>query len=54
MNNHLIQLILKSVALGVGIATLVLNILKSIDINKSIILISIGLVCLALVELQRK
>jgi len=54
MDKNLIPLIFKAVALGVGIGTLVLNILKSIDLHTSISLLSIGLVCLAIVALQKK
>ncbi len=54
MDKNLIPLIFKAVALGVGIGTLVLNILKNIDLHTSINLLSIGLVCLAIVVLQKK
>lgn len=53
MNKNLIHLILRAVALGVGIATLVLNIIGNIDGNTSITLLSVGLVCLAIAALQK-
>ncbi|HZW67526.1 MAG TPA: hypothetical protein VFF20_02830 [Pseudogracilibacillus sp.] len=52
--DKLMHLILIAVALALGIGTLVLNLLKGIDVNTSIILLSISVVCLAIVKLKQK
>ena len=44
----LINVILKAVAIAMGIAVVALNILDSIEIKSSIIMLGIGLVCLAM------
>ena len=44
----LINLIFKAVALAMGIAVVVLNILNQIDIKSSIIMLGIGIVCIAI------
>lgn len=43
----LINLILKAVALAMGFALIILNVLNQIDVKSSIIMLSIGLVCVA-------
>ncbi len=43
----LINLILKAVALAMGIALIILNVLNQIDVKSSIIMLSIALVCVA-------
>ncbi len=50
----LINLIFKAVALAMGIAVVVLNILNQIDIKSSIIMLGIGLVCMAIYLLDNK
>ena len=50
----LINLILKAVALAMGIAVVVLNILNQIDVKSSIIMLGIGLVCMAIYLLDNK
>ena len=50
----LINLILKAVALAMGIAVVVLNILNQIDIKSSIIMLGIGIVCMAIYLLDNK
>lgn len=45
--DSLINLILKAVALAMGIALIVLNILNQVNVKSSIIMLSIGLVCVA-------
>ena len=50
----LINLILKAVALAMGIAVVVLNILNQIDIKSSIIMLGIGIVCIAIYLLDNK
>lgn len=54
MNKDLKKLILKSIGLAMGVATLVLNIVKTLEIKNSITLLSIGLICLAISELESK
>ena len=52
MDKSLKRLIFKSVGLAMGVAILVLNIMGTINVKNSIILLSIGLICLALNELE--
>ena len=54
MDRNLKGLIFKSIGLAMGIATLVLNIMGKINVKSSMILLSIGLICLALNELENK
>ncbi|MBD8006074.1 hypothetical protein [Bacillus norwichensis] len=48
------NIILKSVGLGVGVAALVLNIMEILEIKVGITLLSIGLICLAISNLENK
>lgn len=50
----LINLIFKAIALAMGIAVVVLNILNQIDIKSSIIMLGIGIVCMAIYLLDNK
>ena len=50
----LINLILKAVALAMGIAVVVLNILNQIDVKSSIIMLGIGITCIAIYLLDNK
>ena len=50
----LINLIFKAVALAMGIAVVVLNILNQIDIKSSIIMLGIGITCVAIYLLDNK
>ena len=50
----LINLIFKAVALAMGIAVVVLNILNQIDIKSSIIMLGIGITCIAIYLLDNK
>ena len=50
----LINLIFKAVALAIGIAVVVLNILNQIDVKSSIMMLGIGLVCMAIYLLDNK
>lgn len=54
MNKDLKTLIFQGVALAMGIASLVLNIMGTIEIKNSISLLSIGLICLAMSQLENK
>ena len=49
-----INLIFKAVALSMGIAVVVLNILNQIDIKSSIIMLGIGIACIAICLLDNK
>lgn len=50
----LINLIFKAVALAMGIAVVVLNILNQIDIKSSITMLGIGIACIAIYLLDNK
>ena len=50
----LINLIFKAVALAMGIAVVVLNILNQIDVESSIIILGIGVACIAIYLLDNK
>ncbi|WP_438313111.1 hypothetical protein [Sporosarcina sp. FA9] len=49
-----VTIIFKAVALGMGVSTLVLSILGELSVDTAITLLSIGVVCLAIVQLQDK
>ncbi|MDV6377884.1 hypothetical protein ORD22_06360 [Sporosarcina sp. GW1-11] len=49
-----IQIVFKAVALGMGVSTLVLSILGNLPVDTAITLLSIGVTCLAIVQLQDK
>jgi len=48
------KVIFSGIALAMGIATLVLNILKQLESNTAITLLSIGLISLAILQLENK
>lgn len=50
----LINLIFKSVAVAMGVAVIVLNILNKIDIKSSVIMLSIGILCIGIYLLDEK
>ncbi|MBU5484411.1 hypothetical protein KQI86_08730 [Clostridium sp. MSJ-11] len=54
MNKDLKKLIFKSIGLAMGVATLVLNIIKTLESKSAITLLSIGLICLAISELENR
>lgn len=54
MNKDFKKLIFKSIGLAMGIATLVLNIINTLESKSAITLLSIGLICLAISELENK
>ncbi|MEW9094621.1 MAG: hypothetical protein AB2417_06015 [Clostridiaceae bacterium] len=54
MNKDLKKLIFKSIGLAMGVATLALNIIKPLESKSAITLLSIGLICLAISELENK
>ena len=54
MNKSLTKMILIAVALGMGVSTLVLNVLGSVTVSSAITLLSIGVICLAISKLREK
>ena len=50
----LINLIFKSVAVAMGVAVIVLNILNKIDIKLSVIMLGIGILCIGIYLLDEK
>ena len=50
----LINLIFRAVALAMGIAVVILNVLNQIDVKSSIIMLGIGIVCIAIYLLDNK
>lgn len=54
MNKDIKNMIFKSIGLAMGIATLVLTVMKSLEIKSAITLLSIGLICLSINELETK
>lgn len=49
-----INLILKGIGLAMGVAVVVLSILKSIDVSSSITMLGIGLLCLGIASLNKE
>ena len=49
-----IKVIFPAVALAMGVATLVLSILKQLETKTAIVLLSIGLICLAVERLDNR
>lgn len=52
MQKGIVDLILKAVALGTSVASIVLGILNTVSVETNVTLLSIGLFALALAELQ--
>lgn len=50
----LIDLILEAIVVAMGVAVVVLNVLKQIEMNASIIMLGIGLLCVGLLLLNNK
>lgn len=48
------KVIFPAVALAMGVATLVLSILKQLEAKTAIVLVSIGLICLAIERLDNR
>lgn len=53
VNKNLLDTIFKAVALGMGVAVIVLNTLGTLSINTAVTLLSIGLTALAIAGLQK-
>lgn len=54
MNRNLLTTIFKAVALGMGVAVIVLNILGTLTVETAVSLLGIGLTALALAGLQKE
>lgn len=54
MKSNLVNTIFKAVALGMGVAVIVLSILGMLTPNTGVLLLGIGLFCLSLTALDRK
>ena len=50
----LINLIFKAIAVAMGVAVIVLNVLNKIDIKSSVIMLSIGILCIGIYLLDEK
>ncbi|MFD2129954.1 hypothetical protein ACFSKI_15240 [Pseudogracilibacillus auburnensis] len=49
-----IKIIFAAIALGMGVSVFVLSILGNIEAKNAISLLSIGIICLAILKLQEK
>jgi hypothetical protein len=54
MNKKIFSTVLKAVAVGMGVAVIVLNILGTLNTETAITLLSIGLTALAIESLQKE
>lgn len=54
MNQNLMTTIFKAVALGMGVAAIVLNVLGSLTVGTAVSMLSIGLTSLAIAGLQKE
>jgi hypothetical protein len=53
MNKNLLDTIFKAVALGMGVAVIVLNVLGSLTVDTAVTLLGIGMTALAIAGLQK-
>lgn len=53
MNRNIVDTVFKAVALGMGVAVIVLNTLGSLSADTAVTLLGIGVTALAIVELQK-
>ena len=53
MKSNIVETVLKAVALGMGVAVIVLNTLGDLDVNTAMTLLGLGLSALALAGLQK-
>ena len=51
-NSGFVSVILRAVALAMGVAVVVLSILKTIDLNTAVLLLGIGLAALAITTFE--
>jgi quinol-cytochrome oxidoreductase complex cytochrome b subunit len=54
MNRNLLTTIFKAMALGMGVAVIVLNVLGTLTVETAVSMLSIGLTALALAGLQKE
>lgn len=54
MNRNLLMTIFKAVALGMGVAVIVLNVLGTLTVETAVSMLGIGLTALALAGLQKE
>jgi Zn-dependent membrane protease YugP len=54
MNTNLLTTIFKAVALGMGVAVIVLNVLGTLTVETAVSMLGIGLTALALAGLQKE
>ena len=54
MNKDLKKLIFKSIGLAMGVSTLMLSLITTLESKSAITLLSIGLICLAISDLENK
>lgn len=54
MDKGLKKVVFPAVALGMGVSTLVLSIIKQLEVKTAITLLSIGLICLGIAQLGNK
>lgn len=52
--NTIIDLVLKGVALAMGVATAVLSIMNKVEMNSAVTMLGIGLACLAVAQFSEK
>mgnify|MGYP000871135525 CR=1 FL=1 len=50
----LVYMIMRGIALAMGVAVVVLSVLKELDINSGMVMLGIGLACLAITSLAQK
>ncbi len=53
MNKNIVSIALKGIALAMGVAVVVLNILGTLDMNSAASLLGLGLAALAIAALQK-
>lgn len=52
MNKNIVKIVLKGVALAMGVAVIVLSTLKTLDVKDGVSMLGMGLAALALANLQ--
>ena len=50
----MVDLILKAIALAMGIGVVVLSVMKTLDVSTGILLLGIGLTCISMTALPKK
>jgi hypothetical protein len=54
MNKNIVKIALKGIALAMGVAVIVMSVLKTLDINAGVTMLGMGLAALSLVILQEQ